>query len=203
MQRPDLPDPGEPMVLHDGSQLMPDGRVIKPGKATSVSFTPVPVRHEAQQIVARTRRRLADLPAVPKATNAVAVVLTYTLLGLNDEDIAIAMSLTIPQVANIRATEAYREVQRSVVTAIQEHDTDDIRSVIAQKSRTAVEKIGALMENAEDEAVQFRAAQDMLDRAGHRPADVVEHRHAVMGGLVIEVVDKTANAHIPEIEVNP
>lgn len=203
MQRPDLPDPGEPMILHDGSQLMPDGRVIKPGKATSVSFTPVPVRNEAQQIVARTRRRLADLPALPKATNAVAVVLTYSLLGLNDEDIAIAMSLTVNQVASIRATEAYREVQRSVVSTIQEHDTDDIRSIIAQKSRAAVEKIGTLMESADDEAVQFRAAQDMLDRAGHRPADVVEHRHAVMGGLVIEMVDKTANAHIPEIEVTP
>ena len=37
---------------------------------------------------------------------------------------------------------------------------------------------------------RMSAARDILDRSGHRPADVVEHRHRVDGGLVIEYVKR-------------
>jgi hypothetical protein len=36
------------------------------------------------------------------------------------------------------------------------------------------------------------AARDILDRSGHRPSDVVEHRHRMDGGLVIEIVRRDA-----------
>jgi hypothetical protein len=44
------------------------------------------------------------------------------------------------------------------------------------------------------------AARDILDRSGHRPADVVEHRHRMDGGLVIEVVRRDA-VSVPTIDM--
>jgi hypothetical protein len=44
------------------------------------------------------------------------------------------------------------------------------------------------------------AAKDVLDRSGHRPSDVVEHRHRMDGGLVIEIV-KRDGAQMPVIDM--
>jgi hypothetical protein len=44
-------------------------------------------------------------------------------------------------------------------------------------------------------------AKDVLDRAGHRPADIIEHRHKMEGGLTIEYVEKKDD--IPTIDITP
>jgi hypothetical protein len=45
------------------------------------------------------------------------------------------------------------------------------------------------------------AAKDVLDRAGQRPVDIIEHRHKMEGGLTIEYVDKKDD--IPTIDITP
>jgi hypothetical protein len=50
-------------------------------------------------------------------------------------------------------------------------------------------------------ADRMAAARDILDRSGHRPSDVVEHRHRMDGGLVIEIVRRDG-AVVPTIEMD-
>ena len=53
----------------------------------------------------------------------------------------------------------------------------------------------------EEGALGFAAAKDILDRAGHRPADVVEHRHRLDNSLQIEIIRKDENtASLPVID---
>jgi hypothetical protein len=43
---------------------------------------------------------------------------------------------------------------------------------------------------------------DVLDRAGHRPADVVEHRVRMEGALTIEFIEKDAGKEVPTITID-
>lgn len=202
MNNTQLPLPDEPLVLADGTQIDgKTGKVIKPTIARP-TLVEVPNNTRAQHIVSRVRRRLADLPAPPSTMNAVSVLLMYTLMGVPDADIASVMEIPIDRIKRIRNTDVYREVQRAAVSTILEQDSEDIRTRIAQNARTAVDKIADLL-RSDDESVQLSAAKDVLDRAGHRPADIVEHRHSLEGGLVIEIIErKDETGQIPQVTID-
>jgi hypothetical protein len=104
-----LPIEDEPLVLADGTKINPvNGRVIKDGSAAK--FVSVPSPSEAQKIIARTRMTVADLPLPPKQLSGVALVAFYTLFGLSDQEICIAVDnkLTLEQINNIRTATCQR-----------------------------------------------------------------------------------------------
>lgn len=199
-----LPDNDEPLILADGTKIDPStGKVLKDKKP---AFVAVPNPLEAQKIVARTRRTVAELPAPPAQLSGVALVAFYTLFGLNDMDICIAVDnkLTIEQVKNIREQEAYTEFLAAAKENILHSDNVTVRNLFEQHATTAANKIIGLVEDDEAGAVlAFKAAQDILDRAGHRPADIVEHRHKMDDVLNIVVTRRDENNVIPTIDVTP
>lgn len=188
----------EPLVLADGSVVHPDGRVEKPGAPRLVE---VPTNREAQQLVVQTRRRLADLPDVPRTMNAIGVVLSYTLFGLDNHEIALATGLTEQQVGNIKMLDAFDTMKNDVVTGILHAETDNVRDVFTQHARKAASSVVALLESGRED-VRMKAASDILDRGGFRPADVVEHKHKLEGGLTIEIVRKRDDV-APVIDIMP
>jgi len=193
----DLPDVNEAIILQDGTRIDPQtGQRVRPRLAIAV-----PSQHEAQRVVTQARRKLADLPTTPKAANALMVVLGYTHVGLNDDDIAIATGLATEQVARMRTLPAYKELERSTVQAIIQRDSDDVRTFISQHARGAAQSLVEATQS-EDPAVALRASMDVLDRAGHRPADVVEHRIRMEGALTIEFIEKDAGKEVPTITID-
>ena len=197
-----LPADNEPLVLADGTRIDPvSGKVIK---AQTNQFISVPSPSEAQRIVARTRMTIADLPAPPKELSGVALVAFYTLFGLNDRDICIAVSnqLTIEQIETIRKLDAYIEFMTNAKANILHSETETVRDLFQEKAKTAAQKIVALAESDND-VLAFKASQDVLDRAGHRPADIVEHRHKMEDALNIVVITKNAGQVMPTIDVTP
>ena len=74
--------------------------------------------------------------------------------------------------------------------------------MFVSSSKLAANKMVAMV-NSSNEATALSAAKDILDRGGHRPADVVEHRLRVDGGLKIEIVRKDASSSFPTIDVKP
>lgn len=178
-------DARQPLRLADGSVVLPTGDIVRP------NMVEIPTHREAQRIIAGTRRKLSDLPEVPKAMNAVSVVLSYTLFGLADEEIAIATGLTTDQIGRIKVSDPYGQMHETIVRTVLDSETDVVRDLLSKNAtRAAGVMVDAL--DAGSRSDRMAAARDILDRSGHRPADVVEHRHRVDGGLVIEYVKRGA-----------
>lgn len=206
----------EPLRLADGRIVMPGGAIIdnrapaQPNDTARVqfgsardagaTFVEIPSNHEAQRLIMQTRRKLSDLPEPPKTMNALNIVLTYTLFGLDDTEIAIALGMTESQITNIRTLEAYNTMHTAVVRNIMDTETEDVRDIFRQHARTAARVLVDGLHNG-NRGDRIVAAKDFLDRGGHRPSDVVDHRLRVDGGLVIEIVRRDASVQVPTIDV--
>lgn len=193
-------DTTEPLVLADGRKIDPaTGKVIV---EQQVKYVEVPARSEAQELVLKARRTVADLPLPTQQMSAVGLVAFYTLYGLNSMNISLALNgkLTIEQIENIKQLDEYKEFMRTAKQALLDAEQDAVRDVIQKKSRKAAERIAELVES-ENEVLAFKAAQDVLDRSGHRPVDVVEHKVKVSGGLVWEVIKRDGAKDVPQVEI--
>lgn len=195
-------DPTEPLILADGTKIDPStGEIIKDKKQ---KFVAVPSPTEAQALVIKSRRALAELPAPPQQLTGVALVAFYTLFGLSDQDIALACDskISIDQISRIRELDAYKEFMTSAKQAIVDTTVDTVREKFQQNAVKAAEKVLDLVDSDND-VLAFKASQDVLDRAGHRPADTVEHRHKMEDALHIVVTRRDEGQEAPVIDVTP
>lgn len=182
----------EPLRLADGSVVYPGGRIA--------GDTPVDAEGIGGVVSkVRVSRKISDLPDTPRVMNAIAVIMGYTLFGLDDESIAEAVKLKPDQVIRIKKSDPYTQMYDAVVRSVMDAETDVVREFISRNAKNAasvmVEALGA-----GNRADRMAAARDILDRSGHRPADVVEHRHSIDGGLVIEYV-KRSDEKVPTIDM--
>lgn len=182
----------EPLRLANGSLVYPGGRVVDPSVA-------IPNSDAGLVGKIRARRKVADLPDSPKVMNAVAVVLGHTLFGLDDDSISEVTGWTIAQVDRIKKSDPYTQMYDAVVRSVMDAETDVVREFIAKNAKGAAQVMVEAL-GAGTRADRMAAARDILDRSGHRPADVVEHRHSVDGGLVIEYV-KRETTQMPTIDM--
>jgi hypothetical protein len=189
--------------LADGTKINPvNGRVIKDGSAAK--FVSVPSPSEAQKIIARTRMTVADLPLPPKQLSGVALVAFYTLFGLSDQEICIAVDnkLTLEQINNIRTLDAYIDFMESAKANILHTEAETVRDMFQRHAKDAANKVIELAAS-DSEVLAFKASQDVLDRAGHRPADIVEHRVKMEDALNIVFIKKDETQEVPTIDVTP
>lgn len=183
----------EPLVLADGTKID-----TTTGEVLYDSLVEVPSATEAIKLVTKTRKRIADLPDVPQRMHVVGAVLSYRLFGFDDAEIALALNLTDAQVGRIVISDAYTTLHREVVNSILHSETDSVRSLFEQGARRAAENVVKI--SSRTDALGFRAARDVLDRAGMRPADVVEHRHMMDGQLQIVHIRRDKHDDLPVIE---
>jgi hypothetical protein len=190
----------EPLQLADGTQIdCSTGKVLRPNAGKFVS---VPSPSEAQRIIARTRMTVAELPLPPKQLSAVAMVAFYTLYGMSDRDISIALDskLTEDQIAHVRKLDAYTEFMATAKQNMLHTETETVRELFEQHAPKAAQKIIELADS-DAEVLAFKASQDVLDRAGHRPVDIVEHRHKMEDALNIVYIKKDETVPVPTIDV--
>jgi hypothetical protein len=196
-----LPGQGDPLKLADGRLVYPGGRIVDPNaKKQGVQYVEVPTNAEAQRLVVSARRKLSDLPEMPKAMNAVSALLSYSLFGLADDEIALATGLSVDQVGRIKTSDAYTQMHRSVVQTVLASETDVVRDLLAKNAKNAASVMVDALETG-SRSDRINAAKDILDRSGHRPTDVVEHRHRMDGGLVIEIVKRGDASLAPVIDM--
>lgn len=198
-----LAAPHAPLKLADGRLVYSNGEIVDPSEARE-TYIEVPTNREATQLVVAARRKLSDLPDVPRTMNTISVVLSYVLFGLSAEEIALATGLTEQQVGGIRMSDAFTQMHDTVVGSIIASETNDVRGLFVKHSRLAVDTMTRVLHTSKSEVNKIVVARDILDRAGHRPADIVEHRHKMDGGLTIEIITRETNA-MPtiELEVEP
>jgi hypothetical protein len=194
-----LPERDTPLRLADGRLVLPDGSIEDVTPPRRPDFVEVPTHAEAQRLVTATRRKLSELPEVPRTMNAVGIVLSYTLFGLDDEEIGIATGLSMEQIGRIKLDDPYAQMYAAVVRTILDTETSVVRDLFTKNARNAAKVVVQAMEEG-NRSDRVAAAKDILDRSGHRPSDVVEHRHRMDGGLVIEIVRRDG-ATLPTIDM--
>ncbi len=194
-----LPIGTEPLVLADGTKINPlDGKILKDN-----ILVEVPNTREIQRDIVAARKRIADLPLPPEQMNTLSLVMAYSVFGLSDKDIGNVLSLSQDQIHNIKMNNAYNELQQNLVQSIIHSDTTEVRDLFVLNSKTSAQLFVDTVNDSEmGIGTRLSAANNILDRAGHRPADIVEHRHKVEGGLRIEYVKKEEQ-DIPTIDVTP
>ena len=190
-------DSTQPLTLADGTQIDPtDGRVIVP-----MPYVEVPKPSElAERNAVSVRKLLVDLPAPPQQMNAISVVVAYSLFGLTIDDIATATGLPSQSIRNIMMTDAYNAMYQAVAEGIVRTEKDIVHNMLATASKTAATRMIQFVSH-ESAAVAMTAAKDVLDRSGHRPADVVEHKHKLEGGLTIEIIKRDDAKNIPTLDL--
>lgn len=189
--------------LADGTRIDPKTR--KPVKEAQESkYYTVPSHSQAVKQVSSVRRRVADLPLPPKQMNTVSLVVFYSLFGMTQEDIGIALGITESQVQSLMEREEFSSVKDDLLGNIAEQSRDDVRSMFSNASVSAVQRLIDIAENDETEDKNALAAiNSILDRAGLRPTDVVEHRHRVDGDLRIEYIRRDPANEVPTIDITP
>lgn len=192
----------ETITLADGTVInTTTGKPVR-NNGVPAGFTALPTNSQALRDVTRVKKRLADLPDIPEKMNIIGAVASYYLFGLDEYETALALGVTQQQVERIKMTEAFTKMIDSMTDAITERTQDDVRGLIMQQSHSAVHRLVAALDSDNEQAA-IVAAKDLLDRAGHRPADVVEHRHTVEGGLAIEYITKGRDEQLPTLDVTP
>jgi hypothetical protein len=187
-------------LAEDDEPLDIGGTEVVPSTPGARRVYEVPTASEAQRIIEGSRRRLSDLPVTPKHMNPIACICLYTMYGLDTLEISVATGLPIDQINAIRMSNEYAIMQRAVVDSVMEAETGDVKDYIKKSSRAAARKVSSLVEHPNPD-VAMRASKDVLDRAGLRPADVVELRGRMDMGLVIEVVDRRDDTKRPVIDM--
>jgi hypothetical protein len=146
-----------------------------------------------------TTNRLEDFSVEPKKLNGVAAALCYSLIGLPQQEIIKALGITQSQFDTVVGSSVYTQLRDKLAESILDMNSEDMRLRFAAMSKGAVDKVYEVMNNAEDD-IALRAAQDVLDRAGYRPADIVQHRISVAGGLKIEFIKRESSKDLPTLE---
>lgn len=188
----------EPLVLEDGTKINPEnGEVIRDLEDILVE---VPNTEQIKREIVASRKRISDLPVPPNQMNTLSVIISYSLFGINDVDISNTLAIPLDQLETIKSSDTYLDLQRQFLKNILESDASDVRNLFVLQSRNAANTMFSLM-NSNNEATRGVAAKDVLDRAGQRPVDVIEHRHKMEGGLTIEYVEKKDD--IPPIDITP
>lgn len=171
---------GDPLVLPNGKVVQPVGPkqdVMKGQPAISPgTFKPT------------TKRVLKELPATPDVINGIACVVLYTVLGVNDREIAEALKISVAQVRDVRSMPAYGECFDIVVNEFVNTNSELIQARIAAYGQSAVTTVADVMLNGKQEVNRLRAGTEMLSMGGFSKKDA-GLRGGGMNDLRIVIVD--------------
>lgn len=189
--------------LADGTIVFKDGRVESPHSVAELKREEAALVDEELNtaiLEIPATKKLSDLPESPRTMNGISAVLGYSLFGLDDDEIATAIGTTPDRVAKLKLLPSFTTMRAALVVNVLGAEQADVRELFVKHARLAVRTVVDGM-GAKKVSDRLRAAGDILDRGGFRPADVVEHRHRLEGGLTIEIVRKDLSTPLIDIDI--
>ncbi len=154
------------------------------------------------EVRATERRSLMDLHLNAQQMAVVNNVLVYTMWGLPDDEIAMQCNCTVHQLHVIRGLDDYKRMYESLVAGVRASMSATVDGIFAEAAPKAAKGMVKLMKDKSRD-IRISAQKDILDRAGHRPADRVEHTHHVKSDeLVIRVVRQSDEEAVPMMDLS-
>jgi|SRR6187401_1815793 hypothetical protein len=171
------------LVLADGTKIdKKTGGVVGDEKPTPELLAETEVEDEVDEdeIVAikqriPVNRFLSDLPGDINSSRAIAVIAGLTLFGLNDREISIVCDTDMEKITTIKQSERFQDFTTGIIDNVMRAQSDNIRAMFITHSKEAANTIVSGLKS-KDFGVRYGTSKEILDRAGFRPADVVEHR---------------------------
>lgn len=164
-----LPE-GTKLRLPDGSYLLANGTVIKekpapPQQAISV-VREIQNGRAAARVLEKMHRKLGDLPeGDTKQLNAIAAILTYTQVGLSDEDIAITLGTHVDTITGIKELDAYRQLSDMFDTNLFDDAKRTASHILARASGNAAQRLTNAVDS-DDEQIAVVASKEVLKMNG-------------------------------------
>lgn len=186
-----LDDSEVKLTLPDGSLLLPNGTVIKPQAAVQpavVAGQEVANGRAARRTLERVHRKIGDLPeGDPKQLNAIAAIIMYTGIGLNDEDIAVTLGTHVDVVKSIKELDVYRQLSEMFDGQLFDDAKRTAAHIVAKAASRAADRMVDAIESP-NEQVAVVAAREVLRTNGIS----TEHASAQnnKAGLNIKIVRK-------------
>jgi hypothetical protein len=178
------------LVLPNGDKLLADGRVIKdmPVNQPAISTVrEIQNGRAAVRTLQRVHRKLGDLPEGDgKQLNAIAAIIMYTGVGLNDEDIAVQLGAHVDTVKSIKELDIYKQLAEMFDTQLFDDAKRTASHIIAKASARAAERIVEAVESP-NEQIQVVAAREVLKMNGISTEHTGSEKKS---GLNIKIVRK-------------
>lgn len=190
--------PAKQLAIYGDPYVMADGRVIQQEHLMDEDR---PEHGNAKKYRPTRKRSIRDLPASPAILKGVAVVFSYTVLGLSDRDIAESLGITVSDVRAVRQHTAYDEVFSIISNEFISARSSMLTSRIAAYADDALTTVADVMVNGKKENDRLRAGIDMLDRAGVRPKDTEKRASAEQNELRITIVKGDAEVNLNGIKI--
>lgn len=192
----------EPLRLANGATIAPSGQVRSGTKLSSKSMnldkstTPRAEEDDKEDQAHNTfvtdprkPKSIAELPLPPGKMHGVALICAYVLYGFSDSDIAHLLCIEVHRVEQVKLSKEYAKIFNDIVDSVRFSDANTVQGIISRSASNAAQRVvDTLNDDQVGSDLRLSAARDVLDRAGFRPVDKVEH--SVEGGLVIEYVKK-------------
>lgn len=143
-------------------------------------------------------RTLADINIPFDQMNVFMLVAAYKLWGLNSFAIGKLLNVEPSRVDSMMDAEIFDEIVTQLGEAIREAEASSVHGYIAQNALVAAKTVVGGMKNKSAD-VRIASARDVLDRAGFRPVDRVEHTMKFEDELRIRVIRE--DEPIPTIDL--
>lgn len=191
--REPLARPGDPLVTKDGEVIQADSLIDIGAKD--------PKKHDVKPKDFRATRRqdMGDLPADAHVMNACAAVFAYTILGVSDREIQIALKIREDQLKKIREHEGYALILGAGMEEMININSASMQARIAAMAPMAIQQIFTLAESGKKEETRLSASKDIADRAGTKVADMDARQQGKPVGLRVIVTKKEDGEQTTEI----
>ena len=190
------------LVLPDGTSILKNGRAIPAGSEQPSNIATlareVQSGRQAAQTLQRMHRKLGDLPETPQKMNPIAAIVTYRAIGLNDEDIAVALGASVEQIQTVCASEAYKQIEQMFDQTVFEDERRNAKHLIAKAASRAAITMTSMIDSS-DENIALVASRDVLKLSG---ISTEEERTRSQGALRIVVTRKGEKDDSISVELN-
>ena len=191
------------LVLGDGRQVLANGKVIDPNAAEKKANIATIGREissgrEAVRTLERIHRKLGDLPELPVKMNPIAAIITYTAIGLSNEDIATSLGATPEQIATIKDSEAYKQIEQMFDQTVFESERRNAKHIFARAAEKAALTMVSLVDSA-DENIALTAARDVSKINGINTEEETDRRP---GALKIVITKRGQKDDEIKVELN-